>query len=94
MLSQVIDAYQLQNYLVQNVLPHVAEGIIHIARERVEDPLQWMAAFLKERGEEIQSRECQAAYDKFMSYMSVAEEMESHVAQRLEVLVSRGKSNE
>lgn len=88
------DLLQLQDYLVQNVLPHIAEGLIHIARERVDDPLQWMAAFLKERGEEIQSREYQAAYDKFMSYMSMAEEMESHVAQRLEVLVSRGKNIE
>ena len=79
---------------MRNVLPHVAEGIIRVSRERMADPLQWMADFLQMRGQELQSYESRIAHDKFRSYMSLAEEMETKVTARLNELASkRGSSN-
>ena len=66
-----------------NVLPHVAEALIKISREKIDDPVIFMADFLKQRGEEIQSIETQRTYAKFLEAVKQAEELEAQAANEL-----------
>ena len=73
----------MENFLVINVLPHVAEALIKISREKIDDPIIFMADFLKHRGEEIQSFETQRTYAKFLEAVKQAEELEAQAANEL-----------
>lgn len=74
---------QLQNYLVENVLPHVAEALVNITRERIDDPVLYLANFLYHRGVAVQEQETTAAYEKFLSAVQQAEAMEEEAAAQL-----------
>ncbi len=69
--------------MVINVLPHVAEALITISREKTEDPVIFMAEFLRQRGTEIQSIETQRTYAKFLEAVKQAEELEAQAANEL-----------
>jgi COMPASS component SDC1 len=45
---------QARIYLNKNVTPHLLEGVKHLAMERPEQPLKWLAEFLAKRSEEIE----------------------------------------
>ena len=39
---------------MDNVLPHVAEALVIIHRDKIEDPVYFMSNFLRKRGEELE----------------------------------------
>jgi COMPASS component SDC1 len=45
---------QARIYLNKNVTPHLLEGVKHLAMERPEQPLKWLAEFLAKRSEEVE----------------------------------------
>ncbi len=68
---------------MENVLSHVAEAMIHISRERVEDPVLYLANFLYHRGLAVQEHETTTAYEKFLTAVHQAEAMEEEAAAQL-----------
>lgn len=74
----------MQAFLMDNVLPHVAEGLIKIRREEVEDPLMYLIEFLHDRAMEIQQQETNMVYEKFLVALKTAEEQEAEAARQLQ----------
>lgn len=73
----------MQNYLVENVIPHVAEALIRINREKVEDPVFFMADFLLQRGTEVQEKETTDVLNRYLQALAEAEAMEEAAAAEL-----------
>lgn len=73
----------MQNYLMVNVLPHLAEAIVRIHRERIEDPVLFMADFLQQRGMEVQEKETKDVLDRYLEALAHAEAMEEAAAAEL-----------
>jgi hypothetical protein len=69
-----------------NVLPHIAEALITINRDQIDDPVYYMATFLHQRGKEVQERETNEAYESFMAAMRQAEAMEEAAAAQLRAI--------
>lgn len=74
----------LNKYLVENVLPHLAEALVTIQREKIADPVFFMAEFLKKRGEEIEAAETEKARQKFLDTMKEAKVLEQAAAEELQ----------
>lgn len=85
-LKKDVDLFQA--YLVENVLPHVAEALINIARHgndgSIEDPVLYLADFLQERGQKIQDEEVQQKYERFQALAAQAKQLEEEAARALE----------
>jgi hypothetical protein len=54
-----------------NVLTYVAQGMINIVREKPEDPIMYLANFLREAGEQMEAKAYEKAKKKF--YRIIAE---------------------
>eukprot|EP00607_Mallomonas_marina_P008866 CAMPEP_0182424328 /NCGR_PEP_ID=MMETSP1167-20130531/10529_1 /TAXON_ID=2988 /ORGANISM="Mallomonas Sp, Strain CCMP3275" /LENGTH=801 /DNA_ID=CAMNT_0024604061 /DNA_START=446 /DNA_END=2851 /DNA_ORIENTATION=- len=65
-----------QDFLVNNVLPHIAEAMIIIAKDKPEDPIGFLANFLSTRGEQLEKDACAQALEKFQEALSLAEELD------------------
>ena len=72
----------MQGYLVANVLPYVAEGMVRIKRERPQDPIAYLADFLLSKGKSVEQDTIDKALAKFKEDLLLAEEMDRELAQR------------
>ena len=63
----------LKTFLGISVLPHLAKGMIKIARESPDDPIKFLANFLKEMGDEEEVKEGHVARKEFYSKLADAE---------------------
>eukprot|EP01041_Mallomonas_annulata_P000289 gene289-523_t len=70
---------QYQNYLVVNVLPFVSEGMIRIAREKPEDPIGFLAEFLRTHGVQAEEEASSQALAKFTQALSLAEQIDREI---------------
>lgn len=74
---------------MENVLPHVAEALVAISREKMKDPVLYLASFLYQRGVSVQEQETTAAYEKYLEAVRQAEAMEEEAAAQLLALSQR-----
>lgn len=63
----------MQTYLVLNVLPKVAEGMVRIAREKPDDPIDFLQRFLREAGAKAESDAVSDAKNEFYRLLAEAE---------------------
>lgn len=56
---------ELQKFLGATVLPHVAQGLINIARERPDDPIMYLADYLDSQAKLLESNSEEAAKIEF-----------------------------
>ena len=75
---------QYQQYLVNNVLPFVAEGLIRIAREKPIDPITFLSEFLAIRGNEIENQAIEEARIQFQEELKLAEEIDNKMLHQFE----------
>lgn len=59
--------------MVSNVLTHIAEAMIHIARMKPDDPIAYMHEFLLDRGQKIQADAEASAFRNFIEPLSEEE---------------------
>jgi len=67
---------------VVNVLPHLADGMVRVAREAPEDPILFLVNFLRERGVRLEEDTKASALEKFKDALSLAEEMDREILSR------------
>ena len=63
---------RLEEYLVSNIGPHLAEVMVAIERERPDDPLALLVSFLETRGRELEVVGESAARDRFEAVLAQA----------------------
>jgi len=78
---------KLNTYLVENVLSHVAEALVLIHRDKVDDPMAFMADFLRKRGEDLEVTETKNAHEKYFAAVREAELLEEEAAMQLQEAV-------
>jgi len=59
----------MEEYIVSNVLPTIAEGLISIRRKQPDDPIQYMYEHLVRAADTIQSHAEQEAYQTFCNLL-------------------------
>jgi len=67
---------------VANVLPHLAEAMVHVARTKPIDPIAYVSEFLIERGGKVEKDRVSAAFTKFTEALALAEELDLEFAQK------------
>jgi hypothetical protein len=68
---------------------HIAEALVTISRERLDDPLLYLANFLYHRGLAVQEEETTTAYENFLTAVQQAEAMEEEAAAQLRAISQR-----
>ena len=58
--------------LLDLVLPHLAEASVRISREQPDDPIQFMADFLRDRGNQVEEQARERARVAFYSALDEA----------------------
>lgn len=74
--SVVTHCEELQKYLLDNVLPHIADGMIRVARDRPDDPIAVMIQFLHQRATKVEEDARSSALSKFNEALSLAEQID------------------
>lgn len=74
---------------MDNVLPYMAEAMIKIVRDKVDDPLFFMADYLQQKGNEVQAAETEIVYAKFLVAVAEAEVMEREVEAELRLVANQ-----
>lgn len=78
---------KLNTYLVENVMSHVAEALVLIHRDQVDDPMTFMSDFLRKRGEDLEVTETKNAHEKYFAAVREAELLEEEAAMQLQEAV-------
>jgi hypothetical protein len=65
----------------------LAEALVVIHRDKVEDPMAYISEFLKKRGEELEIAETTRAQEKYLAAVREAEMMEQEAAVQLQEAV-------
>lgn len=63
--------------------------MVVISREKMKDPVLYLADFLYHRGVAVQEQETTAAYEKYLTAVQQAEEMEEEAAAQLLAISKR-----
>jgi hypothetical protein len=67
----------------------MAEAMIKIVRDKVDDPLFFMADYLQQKGNEVQAAETEIVYAKFLVAVAEAEVMEREVEAELRLVANQ-----
>lgn len=65
---------QLQQYLLDNVLPHLARGMVHISRELPDDPIGFLENYIRTVANQIESSTVEKVRDDFYRRIREVEE--------------------
>ena len=71
---------ELQEYLLKNIMPFIVKGMVAIVREKPDDPIGFMADFLKAEGLSLEDSAMQNALANFDSVLHEAREVEARLA--------------
>lgn len=64
---------ELQDFLIATVLPHIAEGMIHIARTNPPDPIRLLYEHLLKAGRDIEATAVERARNNFFNILAESE---------------------
>lgn len=70
---------ELQEYLAQNVMPHIVKGMLMVTRENPADPLEFMADFLISQGQALEDAARERALNNFNTVLAAAQEEEARL---------------
>jgi hypothetical protein len=56
---------QLQQYLLDNVLPHLAKGMVYISRDQPDDPIGFLESYIRGVANQIETSTVEKVRDDF-----------------------------